>query len=238
MGNGLACAIFVIPHSREGLFSFTLFFTYFIFGPPGKAAISTCLTEEWRWSQTRVDMGATYIDYQNSIESINEFRARLVDPDITIWRQAGTGEWFELSHVAAVRRNSSFGTAFEAHREPSGVKEGPEFPHVCLKPPCGFKGGRGTSYNPSWAQRVIIHLTKIAIADRTTDRSKLVLTAVEKPEGVNDTPSSASVGSPPTPGLVGGADSGGKLRFPLHRLWRAMLRRTLTLPRILPPRSW
>lgn len=79
-------------------------------------------------------MGMTYIDYPNSLESINEFRRRLVDPDITIWRQAGTQERFKLLHVTTVRRNSSFGTAFEAHREPTGGKESPEFPHVCFNP--------------------------------------------------------------------------------------------------------
>ena len=80
-------------------------------------------------------MGTTYIDYHNSLERINEIRGRLLDPDIAIWRQAGNQEWCKLLHVTNVHRNSSFGTAFEARREPPwGERKAMSSP-MCVRNP-------------------------------------------------------------------------------------------------------
>ena len=114
---------------KRGLVSSSVFLTYFI-SPMGNAAIDACLSPDRRNTEICKDLGLVYPDYPNTLESIAEFRTKSIGPEIVVWFQAGSEEWFKLTHVITVRRDSSFGTAFEAYREPQGKGEDPEFPHL------------------------------------------------------------------------------------------------------------
>ena len=153
---------------KPGLVSPTVFLTYFIFGPLENDAVDTCLSPDWRDTEICKDMGLVYPSYPNSLESIAKFRTKLIDPDTVVWFRAGSGQCFKLTHVITVHRNSSFGTSFEAHREPGGKGRDPEFFHVWLNPPPVILRV-GSSQNSG--SKPIAHLTKIAYSNRVTDVS-------------------------------------------------------------------
>ena len=83
----------------------SLFLHYSIIGPLGSAAVLTCLTPESWEIGTRIRMGVVYIDYPDTVKSINDSRFKLVGPSVAILFHAGTNVWCRITHVATVYRN-------------------------------------------------------------------------------------------------------------------------------------
>ena len=135
----------VMRFYKHGLVFLRCLFNLFHIWPLGNAAADTFLSPDWRNTEICKDMGLVYPSIPNTLASIIEPRTKLIDPETVVWFQAGSDQWFKLAHVITVHRNSSFGTSFEARREPRGKKgNGPEF-STCMKTPAILRAGGGVS---------------------------------------------------------------------------------------------
>ena len=109
-------------------------------------------------------MGVTYPAFPPPLAELNEFRTKILDPAVFTCVKLGTEDWYRLTEIGTVYRNSIKGTAFEAQREPSGPA-GPvmEYFHMCRLSPCNFSGG-SKGQNPIKG-RPILHITGVAYSD-------------------------------------------------------------------------
>ena len=149
-----------------GSFYFAVLYIFYEFctKPVWLAAVNFCLSGFPSDHLVCGAMGVTYPAFPPSLAELNEFRTKILDPAVFTWVKLGNEDWYRLTEIGTVYRNSIKGTAFEAQRDPIGP-DGPvmEYFHMCRLPPCTFTGG-SKSQNPVQG-RPILHITGVAYSD-------------------------------------------------------------------------
>ena len=148
-----------------GLYFAVMFVYYEYYSKPARlAAVSTCLSGFPSSSYLCHSMGVKYHDYHPLLSDLDEFSAKIPDPEVYTWAQTGSEQRPRLVEIGTVYRNSANGTAFEAKREPGGPGGGSmEYFRMCRANPCTFTGGQN-SQDPVKG-RPIVHITGVAYSD-------------------------------------------------------------------------
>ena len=76
-----------------------------------------------------------------SLEELDGFRNKLLDPAVYTWVQIGSDQWFRLVEIGPIYRNSVKGAAYEARLEPGTPAGAMGYFHMCRLGPCTFTGG-------------------------------------------------------------------------------------------------